>query len=59
MTAIALDLRGRGVARTNNVVRNNVTINQLLPERIDSDRQLQMAELEAERYDISFDGDGY
>jgi 3-oxoacyl-[acyl-carrier protein] reductase len=30
-------------------VRDNVTINQLLPERIDSGRQLQMARIEAER----------
>jgi len=30
-------------------VRDNVTINQLLPERIDSGRQLQMAHIEAER----------
>jgi hypothetical protein len=30
-------------------VRDNVTINQLLPERIDSGRQLQMARIEAGR----------
>ncbi|MCP2256138.1 3-oxoacyl-[acyl-carrier protein] reductase [Prauserella aidingensis] len=36
-------------------VRDNVTINQLLPERIDSGRQLQMAQIEAERDGISFD----
>jgi len=36
-------------------VRDNVTINQLLPERIDSGRQQQMARLEAERYGISFE----
>jgi 3-oxoacyl-[acyl-carrier protein] reductase len=36
-------------------VRDNVTINQLLPERIDSGRQLQMARIEAERDGISFE----
>lgn len=36
-------------------VRDNVTINQLLPERIDSGRQLRMARVEAERDGISFD----
>jgi 3-oxoacyl-[acyl-carrier protein] reductase len=36
-------------------VADNVTINQLLPERIDSGRQLQMARLEAEHAGISFD----
>jgi hypothetical protein len=30
-------------------VRDNVTINQLLPERIDSGRQLQMSRIEAGR----------
>lgn len=34
-------------------VVNNVTINQLLPERIDSGRQQQMAIVEAERYGIT------
>lgn len=37
------------------VVRDNVTINQLLPERIDSGRQLQMARIEMERENISFE----
>ena len=36
------------------VVRDNVTINNLLPERFDTDRQLQMARLTAEREKITF-----
>jgi 3-oxoacyl-[acyl-carrier protein] reductase len=36
-------------------VADNVTINPLLPERIDSGRQLQMARYEAEQAGISFD----
>jgi 3-oxoacyl-[acyl-carrier protein] reductase len=36
-------------------VPDNVTINQLLPERIDSGRQRQIAELEAQAYQISID----
>ena len=36
-------------------VRDNVTINQLLPERIDSGRQQQMARIESERDGVSFE----
>ena len=36
-------------------VRANVTINQLLPERIDSGRQLQMARIEAERDGVTLE----
>ena len=36
------------------VVRDNVTINQLLPERIDSGRQLQMARVDMQRRHITF-----
>lgn len=38
-----------------NVAPHNVTINNLLPERIDSGRQLQMAQLAVERQDITFE----
>jgi 3-oxoacyl-[acyl-carrier protein] reductase len=44
MKAIALD-----------VARHNVTINNLLPERIDTDRQVFMAKATAERENISFE----
>jgi 3-oxoacyl-[acyl-carrier protein] reductase len=44
MKAIALD-----------VARHNVTVNNLLPERIDTDRQLFMAKATAEREKISFE----
>lgn len=37
------------------VAADNVTINNLLPERFDTDRQLFMARLEAEKYGISFE----
>lgn len=37
------------------VVHRNVTINNLLPERIDSGRQLQMARLMAEQNGITFE----
>ena len=37
------------------VAENNVTINNLLPERIDSPRQVYMAEKQAELEDISFE----
>ena len=43
----------KGLARE--VARDNVTVNQLLPERIDSGRQVQMAKIEAERSGISYD----
>jgi 3-oxoacyl-[acyl-carrier protein] reductase len=36
-------------------VRDNVTINQLLPERIDTNRQQQVARFEMERAGISFE----
>ncbi|MEW9552058.1 SDR family oxidoreductase [Nonomuraea sp. NPDC050783] len=36
-------------------VRDNVTINQLLPERIDSPRQLQVARVEMERDGLTFE----
>lgn len=36
-------------------VRHNVTINCLLPERIDTGRQEQMAHIEADRHGISYD----
>jgi 3-oxoacyl-[acyl-carrier protein] reductase len=44
MKAISLD-----------VARHNVTINNLLPERIDTDRQIFMAKAAAEREKISFE----
>jgi 3-oxoacyl-[acyl-carrier protein] reductase len=44
MKAIALD-----------VARHNVTINNLLPERIDTDRQVFMAKAAAEREKITFE----
>jgi 3-oxoacyl-[acyl-carrier protein] reductase len=44
MKAIALD-----------VARHNVTVNNLLPERIDTDRQVFMARATAEREKISFE----
>ena len=44
MKAIALD-----------VARHNVTINNLLPERIDTDRQVFMAKATAQRENISFE----
>ncbi len=37
------------------VVKNNVTINNLLPERIDSPRQVYMAELQAKNENISYE----
>lgn len=37
------------------VVKDNVTIHNLLPERIDTDRQIYMAQKTAERESISFD----
>ncbi len=37
------------------VAAHNVTINNILPERIDSPRQLQVAEVEMERHGIAFD----
>lgn len=36
------------------VAKNNVTLNNLLPERIDSPRQVYMAEKQAEAQDISY-----
>jgi 3-oxoacyl-[acyl-carrier protein] reductase len=48
MTAVMKGLSGQ-------VVADNVTINQLLPERIDSGRQIQVAHIEAERSGITFD----
>ena len=35
--------------------RDNVTINNLLPERIDTDRQLHMAQLAMKRDNISYE----
>jgi 3-oxoacyl-[acyl-carrier protein] reductase len=43
----------KGLSRE--VARDNVTVNQLLPERIDSGRQVQMAAIEAERSGISYE----
>ena len=37
------------------VVRDNVTINNLLPERIDTDRQVQMAKAQAKRENITYE----
>ena len=37
------------------VAYNNVTINNLLPERVDSPRQVYMANKQAERENISYD----
>jgi 3-oxoacyl-[acyl-carrier protein] reductase len=37
------------------VAADNVTLNNLLPERIDTDRQLYMAQREAEKYGITFE----
>jgi 3-oxoacyl-[acyl-carrier protein] reductase len=42
----------KGLAKE--VASDNVTVNQLLPERIDSGRQVQMATIEAERSGISY-----
>lgn len=42
-------------AVSKDVARHNVTINNLLPERIDSGRQLQLAERTAQREGISFE----
>lgn len=42
-------------AVSKDVARHNVTINNLLPERIDSGRQLQLAERTAAREGISFE----
>ena len=42
-------------AISNESVRHNVTINCILPERIDTGRQEQMAHIEAERHGISYD----
>jgi 3-oxoacyl-[acyl-carrier protein] reductase len=42
----------KGLAR--DVAKDNVTVNQLLPERIDSGRQVQMAKVEAERAGITY-----
>jgi 3-oxoacyl-[acyl-carrier protein] reductase len=42
-------------AVSKDVVKHNVTINNLLPERIDSGRQLQLAQLASERDGISFE----
>ncbi len=43
----------KGLAKE--VAPDNVTINQLLPERIDSGRQAQMARIEAERAGITYE----
>jgi 3-oxoacyl-[acyl-carrier protein] reductase len=43
----------KGIRRE--AVRHNVTINQLLPERIDSPRQIDMAHVEMKMFDISFE----
>lgn len=43
----------KGLAR--DVAKDNVTVNQLLPERIDSGRQVQMAKVEAERAGITYE----
>jgi 3-oxoacyl-[acyl-carrier protein] reductase len=48
MTAVMKGLSRQAVA-------DNVTINQLLPERIDSGRQLEVGRVEAQRYGISFE----
>lgn len=42
-------------AISHDVARDNVTINFLLPERIDSPRQVQVARLDMERYGITYD----
>ncbi len=42
-------------AISRDVVADNVTINNLLPERIDSGRQLQVARVEMERHGITFE----
>jgi len=44
-TAARAGLTGISKALSRDVARHNVTINNLLPERIDTDRQRQMAEL--------------
>lgn len=43
----------KGIARE--VAADNVTINQLLPERIDSGRQVQVARVDMERLGITFE----
>jgi len=42
-------------AISHDVARDNVTINFLLPERIDSPRQVQVARFDMERHGISYD----
>jgi 3-oxoacyl-[acyl-carrier protein] reductase len=49
----ALTALCKGLAKQ--VARDGVTINNLLPERIDTDRQLQMAELAAKLQGLSFE----
>lgn len=50
-----LGLTGVLKAVSKDVVRHNVTINQLLPERFDTDRQEQMAQVAMKRLGITYE----
>ena len=50
-----LGLAGILKGLSNDVVRHNVTVNQLLPERFDTDRQEQMAQLVMKAKGISYE----
>ena len=52
-TGARAGLTSMSKALSKDVARANVTINQLLPERIDTGRQQQMARLHAERAGIT------
>ena len=54
-TGARAGLTSMSKALSKDVARANVTINQLLPERIDTGRQQQMARLHAERAGITVD----
>ncbi len=54
-TGARAGLTSMSKALSKDVARANVTINQLLPERIDTGRQQQMARLHAERAGITID----
>ena len=47
--------RGLGRACAEDVARHNLTLNNLLPERFDTDRQRYMAERDMQRHGISME----
>jgi 3-oxoacyl-[acyl-carrier protein] reductase len=47
--------RGLGRAGAEDVARHNLTLNNLLPERFDTDRQRYMAERDMQRHGISME----